>query len=75
MHLYVLELLVLLFSSVQFPSSEQLSGVFYSCSSVLLLSGLAGPERGIKSFNFGSKQGTKVPGLELGGVTFRLAYY
>lgn len=71
-HLFVLQLLVLLFPSVQFRSSGNCSGVIYACSSVLLLSGLAGPKRGTKSLNFGCKQGTlkKVPGLELGGLTF-----
>lgn len=58
-HLYVLELLVLLFPSVQFPNSEQLSAVFYSCSSILVLREAEGPERDIKSFNFGSKQRKK----------------
>lgn len=51
-HFYVVDLLVL-FSSLQFPSSEQLSGVMYSCSSILLLSGLAGPKGANKCFHFG----------------------
>lgn len=51
--LYLLHLLVLPVSSVQFPSSSNSCGVIYTCSSVLLLSGLAGPKIGIKSLNFG----------------------